>query len=103
MRAVHGAADHRADRARVDRQSCPQLQGEGLHALPPRSVAVGQDVVVNLAGLIGSIGWGLWVAALGVIVLRRPIPNPLSYIIGASENTSATPTAVRRVTARVRS
>lgn len=57
--------------------------------------------VWDLAGLIGSTGWGLWVAALGVTVLRSPIPNPLSSIIGTFENTSATPTAVRRVTAGV--
>jgi hypothetical protein len=29
--------------------------------------------VWGLAGLIGSTGWGLWVAALGVCVLRSPI------------------------------
>ena len=32
--------------------------------------------VWDLAGLIGSTGWGLWVAALGVTVLRRRIPDP---------------------------
>ena len=26
----------------------------------------------NLAGLAGSAGWGVWVAALGVTVLLRP-------------------------------
>lgn len=57
--------------------------------------------VWDLAGLIGSTGWGLWVAALGVTILGRPIPSPLSSIIGTFENTSATPTAVRRVTAGV--
>jgi len=31
--------------------------------------------VFDLAGLIGSSGWGLWVAALGVVVLVRPIAN----------------------------
>src|SRR4029453_4850855 len=29
--------------------------------------------VFDLAGLIGSTGWGLWVAALGVVLLLRPI------------------------------
>jgi hypothetical protein len=29
--------------------------------------------VWDLGGLIGSTGWGLWVAALGVVVLRRPV------------------------------
>ena len=40
--------------------------------------------VWDLAGLIGSTGWGLWVAALGVTVLRSripdripPVPDPL--------------------------
>jgi hypothetical protein len=39
--------------------------------------------VWNLAGLIGSTGWGLWVAALGVTVLRRRIPNAS---LSASDN-----------------
>ena len=29
--------------------------------------------VWDLAGLLGSTGWGLWVAALGVTVLLRPV------------------------------
>jgi hypothetical protein len=33
--------------------------------------------VFDLAGLIGSTGWGLWVAALGVVLLLRPrAPSP---------------------------
>jgi hypothetical protein len=28
--------------------------------------------VWDLAGLLGSTGWGLWVAALGVVLVRRP-------------------------------
>jgi len=32
--------------------------------------------VWDLAGLLGSTGWGLWVAALGVVLLRRPIRKP---------------------------
>jgi hypothetical protein len=31
--------------------------------------------VWDLAGLLGSTGWGLWVAALGVTVLLRPIAD----------------------------
>ena len=27
----------------------------------------------DLAGLLGSVGWGLWVAALGVVILLRPV------------------------------
>lgn len=33
--------------------------------------------VFDLAGLLGSTGWGLWVAALGVTVLRRPARIPI--------------------------
>jgi hypothetical protein len=29
--------------------------------------------VWDLAGLLGSTGWGLWVAALGVTILLRPV------------------------------
>lgn len=32
--------------------------------------------VWDLAGLLGSTGWGLWVAALGVTVLLRPVRAP---------------------------
>src|SRR3954463_4709195 len=32
--------------------------------------------VWDLGGLIGSTSWGLWVAALGVVVLRRPVHAP---------------------------
>jgi hypothetical protein len=32
--------------------------------------------VWDLAGLLGSTGWGLWVAALGATLLLRPIPAP---------------------------
>jgi hypothetical protein len=31
--------------------------------------------VWDLAGLLGSTGWGLWVAALGVVLLRAPRPT----------------------------
>jgi hypothetical protein len=31
--------------------------------------------VWDLGGLIGSTGWGLWVAALGVLVLLRPVSS----------------------------
>jgi hypothetical protein len=33
--------------------------------------------VWDLAGLLGSTSWGLWVAALGAAVLLRPIRNPI--------------------------
>jgi hypothetical protein len=33
--------------------------------------------VWDLAGLLGSTGWGLWVAALGVTILLRPVRDPV--------------------------
>ena len=33
--------------------------------------------VWDLAGLLGSTSWGLWIAALGVILLRRPIAHSI--------------------------
>lgn len=33
--------------------------------------------VWDLAGLVGSTGWGLWIAALGVTLLVRPLREPL--------------------------
>ena len=49
--------------------------------------------VWDLAGLIGSTGWGLWVAALGVVLLRplrpaRPAPRTTA---DAASATAATP------------
>lgn len=32
--------------------------------------------VWDLAGLLGSTGWGVWVAVLGVVLLRSPRPSP---------------------------
>jgi hypothetical protein len=32
--------------------------------------------VWDLAGLLGSTGWGLWIAALGATLLRRSAHNP---------------------------
>ncbi|MET0416766.1 MAG: hypothetical protein ABW022_12185, partial [Actinoplanes sp.] len=33
--------------------------------------------VWDMAGLLGSTSWGLWIAALGVTLLRRPISDPV--------------------------
>jgi hypothetical protein len=44
--------------------------------------------VWDLAGLLGSTGWGLWVAALGVVVLLRPVQAP------AIEDTAVEDTAL---------
>jgi hypothetical protein len=56
--------------------------------------------VWDLAGLLGSTGWGLWVAALGATVLLRPVRTP----IPASTDTvdvpfPRTPTPARPTTA----
>jgi len=36
--------------------------------------------VWDLAGLLGSTGWGLWVAALGVTILRRPVRTQMPAV-----------------------
>jgi hypothetical protein len=43
------------------------------------------------AGLLGSTGWGLWVAALGLCILRRPAGAKAD----SSDPTSTAPTATR--------
>jgi hypothetical protein len=40
--------------------------------------------VWNLGGLIGSTSWGLWVAALGVMLLLRPVRPPSADVSAAS-------------------
>jgi hypothetical protein len=71
----HSQRDHRADHgaaplARVTGLAVSALylfnQGDILHT------AIPGFPVFDLIGLIGSTGWGLWVAALGVTVLLRP-------------------------------
>ncbi|WP_247827355.1 DUF4386 domain-containing protein [Arthrobacter antioxidans] len=42
------------------------------------STAVPGFPVWDLAGLLGSTAWGLWVAALGVVLLTRPAPGHAS-------------------------
>ena len=39
------------------------------------AIAVPDFPIWDLAGLLGSTGWGLWVAALGVTILLRPKGN----------------------------
>jgi hypothetical protein len=50
--------------------------------------------VWDLAGLLGSTSWGLWVAALGVTMILRPVPrgNPASDSLAVPGDT-AQPTA----------
>jgi hypothetical protein len=44
--------------------------------------------VWDLGGLIGSTSWGLWVAALGVMLLLRPV-RPADPVPGAEVPTGA--------------
>jgi hypothetical protein len=60
--------------------------------------------VWDLGGLIGSTGWGLWVAALGVMVLLRPIRSADRAIgEGASTDSTTVPSPRPPVAAGVRS
>jgi hypothetical protein len=60
--------------------------------------------VLDLAGLLGSTGWGLWVAALGVTVLRGSTRNPIpAGTDPAGIPLPRTPTPTRPVTAGPRS
>jgi hypothetical protein len=51
------------------------------------ATAVPGSPVWDLAGLLGSTGWGLWIAALGVVLLRRSVgagePAPESTSVPA--------------------
>ncbi|WP_246018484.1 DUF4386 domain-containing protein [Arthrobacter crusticola] len=50
------------------------------------------------AGLLGSTGWGLWVAALGVCILRRParaVADPAALAFTAPTATRSTATGQR--------
>ena len=48
--------------------------------------------VWDLAGLLGSTGWGLWIAALGISILARPSlsPSPVPSITTTPSQTSTT-------------
>jgi hypothetical protein len=55
--------------------------------------------VWDLAGLLGSTGWGLWVAALGVMVLRHHARDPIDSVTAtAGVPPPRTPAANRPVT-----
>jgi hypothetical protein len=45
--------------------------------------------VWDLAGLLGSTGWGLWVAALGATLLRRSLRRPTSPSTAAATSRSS--------------
>ena len=56
------------------------------------ATAVPSFPVWDLAGPIGSIGWGVWVAALGVTLLLRPaanLPRPANATRPATATRSA--------------
>jgi hypothetical protein len=57
--------------------------------------------VWDLAGLLGSTGWGLWVAAVGVLLLLRPIGAP-AQLPGPAAHPS-TPTVTSPAAAGLRS
>ena len=60
--------------------------------------------VWDLAGLLGSTGWGLWVAALGVVVLRHSgLPGGASVPDTPGSASTAVPTPRPPATAGVRS
>jgi Domain of unknown function (DUF4386) len=57
----------------------------------PLATAVPGFPVWDLAGPIGSTGWGIWVAALGVTVLLRPAPATLRRPAPATRPATAEP------------
>ncbi len=60
--------------------------------------------VWDLAGLLGSTGWGVWVAALGVTVLLRPVRDTSPSIIDTADLPSAgASAAIRPASAGLRS
>jgi hypothetical protein len=56
--------------------------------------------VWNLAGLLGSTGWGLWVAALGVVLLRRSV-RPGEPALQDTSDPSSTTVPIPRPSAAV--
>jgi hypothetical protein len=55
--------------------------------------------VWDLAGLLGSTGWGLWVAALGVVLLRRSVSAAETALEETPDPASATVPTPRPPTA----
>jgi hypothetical protein len=47
--------------------------------------------VWDLGGLIGSSSWGLWVAALGVVLVRRPVHAPSQADVAIPSSSVPTP------------
>ena len=59
--------------------------------------------VWDLGGLIGSSGWGLWVAALGVVLLLRPVRRRIPVSEDTLDTASAPPPIPRPAAAVHRS
>ena len=59
--------------------------------------------VWDLAGLLGSVGWGLWVAALGVVILLRPVPPDSAAPARDATDSATVPTPRPPATAGIRS
>ena len=59
--------------------------------------------VWDLAGLFGSVGWGLWVAALGVVILLRPVPPDSAAPARDATDSATVPTPRASAAAGVRS
>jgi hypothetical protein len=59
------------------------------------ATAVSGFPIWDLAGLLGSTGWGLWVAALGVVILLRADDFDTSPIGEAVSHTGDAPSAPR--------
>jgi hypothetical protein len=59
--------------------------------------------VWDLGGLIGSTGWGLWVAALGVVILLRPARSQTATEDGAPAGSASVPAPRPSAAAEVRS
>lgn len=49
--------------------------------------------VWDLAGLIGSTGWGLWVAAIGVTILLRPARTAITPVSDTGDRLASMPPA----------
>jgi hypothetical protein len=58
----------------------------------------------DLGGLLGSTGWGLWVTALGIVLLRRPVgPGKPELEDPVTATPATTPPATRPAPAGTRS
>jgi hypothetical protein len=59
--------------------------------------------VWDLGGFVGSTSWGLWVAALGVVILLRPARSQIATEDGAAAGSASIPAPRPSAAADVRS